>query len=172
MRNEHQMKQLLETYEGRLLRYVHRFVPLEIARDIVQETFVRLWQSQDVDSYVGPWLFKVARRLAFDHNKREDTKMFQRNDPDVISEVIDDSETPEDSLSTHQQKIEIWKQIQSLPQAHKEVLLLKFQEDFSYKEISAVTGHSVSYVGVLIHEGMMTLRKHMLSQSSKGASHE
>jgi RNA polymerase sigma-70 factor (ECF subfamily) len=46
----------------------------------------------------------------------------------------------------------------TLPASQQEVLRLRFGEELSYKEISAVTGRSVSHVGVLIHEGMKSLR--------------
>jgi RNA polymerase sigma factor (sigma-70 family) len=45
-----------------------------------------------------------------------------------------------------------------LPPSQREVLRLRFQESLSYKEISVVTQHSVSHVGVLIHTGLKTLR--------------
>ena len=45
-----------------------------------------------------------------------------------------------------------------LPPRQQECIRLKFQEGLSYKEISGITSHSVSYVGVLIHQGMKTLR--------------
>jgi RNA polymerase sigma factor (sigma-70 family) len=46
-----------------------------------------------------------------------------------------------------------------LPHSQQEVLRLRFQEDLSYKEISAVTRHSVGNVGLLIHAGLKQLRK-------------
>ena len=46
----------------------------------------------------------------------------------------------------------------TLPAKEREVIHLKFREGMSYREISAVTGHSLSHVGVLIHTGMKRLR--------------
>lgn len=170
MKNTLHMKQLMNHYEGRLLRYLLRFVPLETAREIVQETFVRYWQAGDV-LHAAPWLFRVCRNLALDHNKREETKMLKASRPTAVDDVVDDHDSAEDSLSKQQQKKELWVLVQNLPAAQKEVLLLKFQEEFSYKEISAVTGHSVSYVGVLIHEGMVRLREQM-AQAQGGSIEE
>jgi RNA polymerase sigma factor (sigma-70 family) len=171
MKNAQQMKQLMDNYEGRLLRYLVRMIPLELARDIVQETFVRRWQSDDVE-HEAAWLFRVARNLALDFNKREETKMLKKNKSESVDEALDEHDSAEESLSKQEQKKNLWKMVQTLPAAQKEVLLLKFQEEFSYKEISAVTGHSVSYVGVLIHEGMMSLRTQMSVVDSRGGSNE
>lgn len=97
--------------------------------------------------------------------------MLKASRPTAVDDVVDDHDSAEDSLSKQQQKKELWVLVQNLPAAQKEVLLLKFQEEFSYKEISAVTGHSVSYVGVLIHEGMVRLREQM-AQAQGGSIEE
>jgi RNA polymerase sigma-70 factor (ECF subfamily) len=48
--------------------------------------------------------------------------------------------------------------LESLPPNQREVIRLKFQNGFSYQEISRISGHSVSNVGYLIHAGIKTLR--------------
>ena len=45
--------------------------------------------------------------------------------------------------------------------AVREVIRLKFQSGFSYREISRISGHSVSNVGFLIHTGLKTIRRRM-----------
>ncbi len=48
--------------------------------------------------------------------------------------------------------------LEMLPSNQREVIRLKFQNGFSYQEISRISGHSVSNVGYLIHVGIKTLR--------------
>ena len=48
--------------------------------------------------------------------------------------------------------------LETLPLNQREVLRLKFQNGFSYQEISRISGHSISNVGYLIHAGIKTLR--------------
>ena len=55
-------------------------------------------------------------------------------------------------------KTEVFAELLKLKETYQEVIILKFQEGRSYKEIAEITGHSVSNVGVLIHEGMKILR--------------
>lgn len=49
----------------------------------------------------------------------------------------------------------------NLPDNQREVLRLKFQSGFSYKQIAEITGHSVSNVGFLIHRGISALRSRL-----------
>ena len=51
--------------------------------------------------------------------------------------------------------------LETLPSSQKDVIRLKFQNGFSYQEISRISGHSVSNVGYLIHAGMKTLRSRL-----------
>ena len=48
--------------------------------------------------------------------------------------------------------------LEVLPVNQREVIRLKFQNGFSYQEISRISGHSVSNVGYLIHAGVKAFR--------------
>jgi len=54
--------------------------------------------------------------------------------------------------------------LETLPASQQEVIRLKFQNELSYKEISQVTGLSVTNVGFLIHTGLKAIRQNMLAQ--------
>ena len=54
--------------------------------------------------------------------------------------------------------------IDRLPANQQEVVRLKFQNGFSYKEISRITEHSVGNVGVLIHTAVARLRAEFAAQ--------
>ena len=49
----------------------------------------------------------------------------------------------------------------TLPDSQQEVLRLRLGHGLAYRDIAEVTGLSVSHVGVLIHEGMKTLRRRL-----------
>ena len=51
--------------------------------------------------------------------------------------------------------------LESLPDNQQEVIRLKVQNGLSYREISEVTGLSVSNVGFLLHRGIKTLRERL-----------
>lgn len=48
--------------------------------------------------------------------------------------------------------------LEMLPSAQRDCLRLRFSGGMSYKQIAEATGKSVNNVGVLIHEGLKTLR--------------
>ncbi len=58
--------------------------------------------------------------------------------------------------------------LETLPASQREVIRLKFQNGFSYQEISRISGYSVSNVGYLIHTGLKTLRGHLFDGQPAG----
>jgi RNA polymerase sigma-70 factor (ECF subfamily) len=54
--------------------------------------------------------------------------------------------------------------LEALPANQREVVRLKFQNGFSYQEISRISGHSVSNVGYLIHTGIKALRVQLFAR--------
>src|SRR5690349_24318718 len=131
----------------------------ELAREVVQETFLRLCREDPakIDGHVAQWLFTVCRNLAFDTRKRE-----ARMTP------LEDSEIGVDSNLEQKETVgEIFRFVADLPKNQREVVYLKFQCDLSYKEISEVTKLSIGNVGLLLHTALKAIRKRVLSDSAR-----
>lgn len=152
----------LERYEGPLVRYAARITgDAESARDVVQEAFGRLCgeDASDLNGRVGPWLFTVCRNRALDVRRKE--RRMTTATTSVLESVADVANDPAIAASDREEAGGVLRLLNRLPESQQEAIRLKFQEGMSYRQISAVTGHSVSHVGVLIHEGMKTLRAKM-----------
>jgi RNA polymerase sigma-70 factor (ECF subfamily) len=153
------VKVALTRFEGRLLRYASRFVSEDQAREIVQEAFLKLWQQnpKEIDSHIAEWLFRVCRNHAVDIQRKE--KRLSRVDGhEELENVKSEAANADSKIESSEQASSLLRFIGDLPLPQQEVLRLKFQEDLSYKQISAITGHSVSHVGVLIHTAVQSLR--------------
>jgi RNA polymerase sigma factor (sigma-70 family) len=154
----------LDLYEARLLRYATWVLrDQELAREVVQETFLRLCREKPagVGDYIAQWLFTVCRNLAFDTRKKE-----ARMTP--LEEVQAGVDSGVVSAMEQREAVgEIFRLLEELPKNQREVVYLKFQCDLSYKEISEVTKLSVSNVGFLIHTALKTIRKRVLSEPAR-----
>lgn len=145
-------------WEARLRRYIGRFVPWEVADEIAQEGFARLWNHTDAAGHEREWLFCICRNLAIDHLRRE--KRVRLLEEDGVA-VPDTGPGAAELLEEREAMTRIQSLVEALPPAQREVIRLKFQEGMNYRQISEVTGFSVSYVGVLVHEGMKRIRRGM-----------
>ncbi|PYS29920.1 MAG: hypothetical protein DMG11_07285 [Acidobacteria bacterium] len=121
-----------------------------------------------VEDHLAQWLFTVCRNLAFDVRKKEN-RMSPLSDADVDalpSEQL--GPRPVEALEHKEKLDQVLRVVDRLPKNQREVILLKFQFDLSYKEISEVTHLSVTNVGFLIHTAIQTLRKELLTGAAKG----
>lgn len=159
------------------MRYGARITgDLERARDVVQSTFMALHTAggrpgpsdssgeSGLDEgaeflgepHLGQWLFTVCRNRALDVRRKE-SRM------NLLSEAEGDGcasreQSPVDVAEGRETLEKVLALLGTLPNNQQECLRLKFQNGFSYRQISGITNLSVSNVGYLIHMGLKTLR--------------
>ena len=167
------LRSIVARYEGPLVRYAARITgDADRARDVVQDTFLRLCEQDraEFDGRLAQWLYTVCRRRALDVRRKE--HRMQATVPEQL-DVRSDGQTSQDSAAEqrelHQSVLVL---LAALPENQQEVVRLKFQNGLSYREISGVTGLSVSNVGYLLHVAIKTVRRqlHVKSTSGAGAS--
>ena len=141
-----------------MIRYARWILSdLESAREVVQETFLRLCKEDParIEGHLAQWLFTVCRNLAFDARKRE-ARMTPLGDTEIaVAPDLDERQTVSQILQV----------VETLPKNQREVIYLKFQCDLSYKEISEITRLSVTNVGFLVHSAVRAIRKQMLPEA-------
>ena len=149
-----------------LVRYATRLLhgDADRARDVVQDTFVKLMGQpvEAVDGHAVEWLFTVCRHRALDVLRKEG-KMKRFGDGEV-ERVTTADPRPGRGLEAAETHAALLKMIEHLPPNQQEVVRLKFQNGFSYKEISGITSLSVTNVGFLIHTAVARLRTEYAAQ--------
>ena len=155
------VQEAMEAHQSALIRYARSLLhDGERARDATQEAFIKLCQQspEKVGDHLLPWLFRVVRNQCLNILRKE-----QRMSPLDDLDTIRIQENPVDNHPQDQRKREtissLFELVNTLPQKQRELVLLKFQQDFSYQEISDVTGLSVSNVGYILHHAIRSLKK-------------
>ena len=175
---------LLDRYERPLIRYACSIVgDLDSARDVVQETFIKVAQekmrsadggvrNEDRDSekvngesppmphsalripHSETWLFTVTRHGALDHLRKQ-----RRIIPMPLPDDRPSGEPgPAATLERREAATSLFRLLDALSPNQREVIRLKFQNDLSYREIADVTKLSVTNIGFLLHTGLKKLR--------------
>lgn len=124
------------------------------AKDVVQESFARLWQRvEDVDgSKAKSYLFTTAHHLLVDEARKKDRstpmeprhegmQWAQQDHPDLQAVL-------EEALAT-------------LPEVQRSVVLLRDLEGYAYEEIAETTGLNVTQVKVYIYRGRTALKNYI-----------
>lgn len=155
----------LDRFEGRLLRYAQKIVGDDHeARDVVQDTFLKLCRQdpEQLNGRLAQWLYTVCRNRALDVRRRR-----THNSPAVASDLSESRPLPGREpapgeavvLGESVQLVQL--EISRLTSHQQECLRLKFQQELTYREISEITGLSVSNVGFLIHTGLKAVRERL-----------
>jgi len=160
-----QLHDAVERYHRPLVGYArHLLGDAERARDAAQDTLLRMCQQdpaafeRDIRPRLAAWLFTVCRNRAIDM-LRKDGRM-QPTEPAVMDRRTDGRRT-EGGAEDRDTAEALMRLVQTLPEKQREVVQLRFHGQLAYKQIAEVTGHSVSHVGVLLHEAIKTLRQEM-----------
>ena len=164
------VKQALELYESSLIAYAASIFSgdEQRARDVVQDTLLKLYLADPVrvSENLKAWLYAVCRNRALDVLRKEHRLVLAPDNDD--EDWLDNLQPPaaHDNDSAHVLE-QIWHTAEQLPQNQREVIRLKFQHDLSYKDISNVTGLSITNVGFLLHTGLKRLRQLMNTLSEQ-----
>lgn len=151
--------------QGPLIRYASRLLgDEEQARDVVQDTFVRLMGQApaNVAGHEVEWLYTVCRHRAMDVLRKE--HRMKRFEDGEIERMPAADARPGHGLEERETHAAVVRLIERLPRNQQEVVRLKFQNGFSYKEISRITELSVGNVGFLIHTAVARLRTELAAQ--------
>lgn len=154
-------EQAFAQHQAALVRYATRLLngDRERAKDVVQDCYLRLLAQPagTVEGHVVEWLFTVCRRRVLDHIRKEHRMSYFEEGQ--VEQVRSDEPRPGRSIESAEMHERLLLLIDRLPHNQQEVIRLKFQNGFSYKEISRITELSVTNVGFLIHTAVQRLRK-------------
>jgi RNA polymerase sigma-70 factor (ECF subfamily) len=126
----------------------------ELAKDIVQETFTRMWSRLDtVDGAKGKsYLFTTAHHLICDNAKKRLRNVRMEESHEQKSFTSQDNPDLKDILE---------QALATLPELQRSVILLRDLEGYSYDEIAELTELTLSQVKVYIYRGRTALKAYI-----------
>ncbi len=129
-----------------------------LAQDLTSATFERAWGSRK--SFKGgsaqAWLYRIARNLLTDHwRKKKDLFM---DDVPGLTERIADNTDPYD----YDAEKRVWllgKSLDTLPEELRAVVILRFIDELSAREVGEILGVSEGNVRIMQFRALRKLRK-------------
>jgi RNA polymerase sigma factor (sigma-70 family) len=148
--------QCVDLYSDRVYRYILKSTKdADQAKDIVQDAFVRLWESHTEVMFEKSksWLFTTAYRIMID-GIRKNSK---------ISRM--ESHHPEPQHTRHWSDLQevLHQALGELPEIQRQLVLLRDYEGYSYEEIGEITHLNPSQVKVYIFRARKRLKDHLVS---------
>ena len=156
------IEELFAALEAPLLSYAFRLVgELSVAEDMVQEAFMKLHVQFDEVREPRRWLYRTVHNLALNH-RRDASKIVPLNPVQGENgsegvESADPQPLPDEQIVRLESIGQVRLSLETLDDRSRELIRLKFNDELSYKEISARTGLSMGNVGYLLHHALKAI---------------
>jgi len=140
------------------------------ALEAAQDTFLAVWRgigSFRAEAAFPTWLYRLATNACLDilrrEKKRNDVSL---DDAERRLDPADGAPQPEEALERAETRRAVREALLALPDAYREVLLLRETEQLSYAEIAEVTGLELGTVKSRISRARLTLRNYLAADGN------
>jgi RNA polymerase sigma-70 factor (ECF subfamily) len=162
--NSQAFSTLVERHSQRFYRLAYRYLQSrEAAEDVVQDAFIKLWQSPalwqpEKNSKFTTWFYRIVVNLCLDLRKRKTPGPL-----DDGMQLIDEREPMEEKMIRAQEQKMLEKEIAALPERQRMALNLCFDEGLSNQEAAEIMGINLKALQSLIMRAKTTLKTRLAS---------
>ncbi len=132
----------------------------ELSEEIVQETFVVAIKNIDKfkgDCKVSTWLCQIAKYIWYKILKKE--KKEEKISFETVEDVVVSDMLLEEKVLEKQEKIEVFKKIQTLDEQTRTVMYLRILGNLEYNEIAEIMNKTPSWARVVFFRGKQKLKE-------------
>src|SRR5699024_8991644 len=139
---------LVSFYQNKIYQHCYRMLGnAHEAEDMAQEAFIRAYvniHSFDDNRKFSTWLFRIATNLSIDRLRKKkpdyhlDAEIRGTDGLNMYTQLSSDETLPEDEVTRLELKNNIHKKILSLSPIYRSIIILRYLEEFSLKEISEI----------------------------------
>lgn len=170
LQNEDAFYSLMSRYEPILLRYIHRMTRIkpEEAEDLLQEIFIKVYRNLngfDPNLNFSSWVYRIAHNEIISQYRKKNREIY----PTALSTNYEETQPFADFLAdtlnveTHyldrEKAAEVRKALGELPPKYRDILILRYFEEMSYKEISDILRKPSGSVATLINRAKAKFKK-------------
>jgi len=153
---------LYERYASDIYRFIRAQIPDDLeAEDLTATVFMKAWNAlgryREQGFPFSAFLYRIARTSLVDRWRKQKTEIPTSGSP------LDDFEDGFKSSQDHVQRASdaqvLWQVLHKLPEDYRVVLVYRFMNELSPREIARVMGKSEGAVRVLQHRALKVARK-------------
>jgi RNA polymerase sigma factor (sigma-70 family) len=155
---EAEFRRVFESRYPSLFRYLDRLSgDPELAADVAQVTFIRLYQRGTMPEDIPGWLASVANNLVRDEHRRSARRLRLLARETAESAGDDELELPDAELVVEERRRAVRAALDTMQERERQLLLLRY-EGYSYRELATALGLTESSVGTLLARAKAAFR--------------
>ena len=153
--NPDEIIEICEAYFPRIFRFVsYRINDKDEAEDLASEVFLRLVRSRDfITGNIQAWLYRVAKNIITDHYRRSSIRRSYIERGDDLNEYSD----PKSDASVRTKAYDIERGLEHLTDEQYQVIILKFIEGYSTREVASIMEKTEGAVKGLQFRALQTI---------------
>lgn len=167
--------ELASLYQQKVFRLAYGFFQnRDDAMEIVQETFLRVYQKldgfdeNDERTRFNNWIYRIAYNLCIDFYRKFKKKKAEMKDIyEFDQDQRTDSTFPEDQLDRENFRHHLEKHVMKLPRRQKMVFTLRHYSGMKHHEIADTLELSVGTIKSLYHRAVKNIKKHLVDANLK-----
>lgn len=159
--------ELYERFNERLFYFFYRMLGTdrELANDFLQDIFLKIIHKPELfkpDYKFSSWIFSVAHNMCKNEYRKREVRKHVQNEgnPDQFSDNFE----PEYNKEKEQLIIEVFSELENLEESQRSILILKYKENFSLKEISEILDLPVGTIKSRLHYARLELSKRVAAK--------
>lgn len=166
--NKSAISTLIEKYNRRVRDYLRMMVgDADVAADIAQKTFIKAVAVIDEGRYTDSgkflsWVLRIAHNKALDYFRAQKNNSFVSESSsgyNVLGTMRYAEKSVEDSMVSEQIAADVRALVELLPEEQKQVVMLRYYSDLSFKEIAEQTGVSINTALGRMRYALINMRK-------------
>ena len=138
----------------------------EVANDLFQDTWIKVVKVLKSGKYVeegkfGPWVMRIAHNAAIDHFRRNRKRRMVRptDEFDIFDTLAHDAPNAMDTMVQEEVLAALRQLIPALPEEQREVVKMRLEQQYSFKEIAEETGVSINTALGRMRYALINLRR-------------
>jgi RNA polymerase sigma-70 factor (ECF subfamily) len=143
-----------------------------VAEELAQESLVRGFRAigslADPQKF-GPWICGVANRVCLDWLKDKDRTLVNFNalgETMRPEDMADPKNAGQSDLEAQEDLHRLLREVERLPEKHREVLMLFYYEDCTYEELAQMLNVSSATINARLTQARQMLRQRLRSNES------
>jgi len=154
---------LYSWYLDAIYRYVYfRVDTTATAEDLTEEVFVRAWEAlptYEIRKYpFKSWLYRIAHNLVIDHRRKQQPVAV---DDEVLHTIASPVNLPEEVVVDVQDTEALLRAVHKLDEEEQQVVILRFVEGLSHKEVAEIIGKSEEASRVIQYRTIQRLQRYL-----------
>ena len=133
---------ILKTSENDIYQTAYYLTKNEAdAKDLTQDSLLRIYQkfyTYQGQASIKVWAQRITTNLFLDKVRKKKAQLFSLDDQEAYQYIPEDGSSVEEQVEDHMKSLEVRDAVTKLPEQYKIVIVLRYLQDMSYKEISDI----------------------------------